>query len=217
MSCSVKTLIVDDHPLFRHGLRQLISTHPRFEVVDEANNGQEGLDKVDKHQVEVLILDISLPGLNGLEVARRLQVNRSPVKVIILTMHGDEELFNKAMNLDVRGYLLKENAVTEIVDCLQTVAAGDYYLTPTMSACLLKRRRRSEALQASEPSLNDLTTAERRVLSRIGDNRTSKEIAREFCISHRTVEAHRANICGKLGLHGSNRLLQFAIEHRSEL
>ena len=208
---------MDDHPLFRQGLRQLIAEEPRFEVVAEANDGLDGLSQVNHHKPEVLVLDITLPGLDGLEVVRRLQASRSSVKIIILTMHRDEALFDKAMSLDVRGYVLKENAVTEIVNCLKTVASGDYYLTPSLSACLLKRRRRAEALVAAQPSLDDLTTAERRILQRIADNRTSKQIAKEFCISPRTVEAHRANICDKLGLRGSHCLLQFAIEHRAEL
>ncbi len=217
MNSRVKTLIVDDHPLFREGLRQLISTEPRFDVVAEATNGLDGLNQAEQCKPEVLILDISLPGINGLEIARRLQANRSTAKVIILTMHGDEELFNKAMGLDVKGYVLKENAVHEILNCLKTVAGGGYYLTPSMSACLLRRRGRLEALEAAQPSLQDLTTAERRILRRVADNRTSKEIAKEFCVSFRTVESHRAHICAKLGLHGSHRLLQFAIEHRAEL
>ena len=214
---AVRTAIVDDHPVFRQGLRQLIAHEPRFEVVAEADDGLEGLDQVNKQKADVVILDIGLPGLNGLEVARRLQASRSSVKIIILTMHGDEEIFNKAISLDVRGYILKENAPSEIVNCLKTVAAGDYYLTPAMSACLLKRRKRADALEEAQPGLSQLTTAERRILQRVAQNLTSKQIASELCISPRTVEAHRTNICDKLGLHGSNRLLQFAIEHRSEL
>ena len=183
----------------------------------EANDGLDGLNLVQTSNAEMLILDMELPGINGLEVARRLQASRSPVKIVILTMHKDEELFNKAMSLEVKGYLLKENAVSEILNCLKTVAAGDYYLTPSMSACLLKRRNRRDALEMSRPAVNGLTTGERRILRRVADNRSSKEIAKEFCISPRTVDAHRANICSKLDLHGNNRLLQFAIEHRAEL
>lgn len=192
-------------------------TEPRFEVVAEAEDGVEGFNLAVSSNVEVLIIDISLPGMNGLDVIRKLQASRSPVKVIILTMHNDEELFNKAMNLEVKGYLLKENAVSEIMNCLKTVAAGNYYLTPSMSACLLKRKQRMERLATGNPGLNSLTTGERRILRRVADNRTNKEIAREFGVSPRTVEAHRANICNKLELHGSHRLLQFAIEHRAEL
>jgi len=217
VSCRVKTLIVDDHPAFRQGIRQLLSSETRFEVVAEANDGLDGFNLVQTSNAEMLILDIDLPGINGLEIARRLLASRSPVKIVILTMHKDEELFNKAMNLEVKGYLLKENAVSEILNCLKTVAAGDFYLTPSMSACLLKRRTRRDALEMSKPCINGLTTGERRILRRVADNRSSKEIGREFGISHRTVEAHRANICSKLDLHGTHRLLQFAIEHRAEM
>jgi DNA-binding NarL/FixJ family response regulator len=208
---------VDDHPAFRHGLRQIISTEPSFEIVAEASDGEEGLTAAKAAGAEVMILDISLPGLDGLEVIRRLRATRSAVKIIILTMHTDEEIFNTAMNLEVKGYVLKENAVVEIVNCLKSVAAGNYYLTPSMSGCLLKRRHRAQALQSSQPGLKNLTTGERRILGRIADNRTSKEIAQELGISPRTVEAHRNNICAKLDLRGSHRLLQFALEHRAEL
>src|SRR5690242_4278498 len=104
----VTTLIVDDHPAFRQGLRQLIATEPRFEVVAEAHDGLHALDLAKTSNPEIVILDISMPGINGLEVARRLQANRSSVKVVILTMHNDEEFFNKALSLEVKGYLLKE-------------------------------------------------------------------------------------------------------------
>jgi DNA-binding NarL/FixJ family response regulator len=216
-SCRVKTVIVDDHPAFRHGLRQIISTEPLFEVVAEASDGEGGLDAARMSGAEVIILDVSLPGLSGLEVVRQLRASRSNIKIVILTMHNEEEIFNAAMNLEVKGYVLKENAVVEILSCLRSVAAGNYYLTPSMSACLLKRRCRAQALETSRPGLTNLTTGERRILGRIADNRTSKQIAHEFGISHRTVEAHRNNICSKLELRGSHRLLQFALQHRAEL
>jgi two-component system, NarL family, response regulator NreC len=217
MSCRIRTLIVDDHPLFRHGLRQMISAEPRFEVVAEASDGISGLNEVNRAKPEVIILDITLPGMNGLEVVRQLRSTRCPAKVIILTMHGEDEVFNTAMNLEVQGYVLKENACTEIINCLKAVTSGDYYLSPSMSACLVNRRRRAASLAGVQPGLDSLTTAERRILRRIADNRTSKEIGTEFCVSPRTVDAHRANICSKLNLRGSHRLLRFAIEHRAEL
>ena len=195
----------------------MIAAEPRFEVVAEARDGASGLEEANKSKPDVVILDVTLPRGNGLDVVRQLQMNRSPAKVIILTMHTEEDVFIKAVNLGVRGYVLKENTVGEILNCLKAVADGEYYLTPSMSACLLGRRRRTLELEAATPGVTHLTTAERRVLKRIADNRTSKEIGREFCISPRTVEAHRANICSKLRLHGNHCLLQFAIEHRAVL
>ncbi len=194
----------------------MIAAEPHFEIVAEAESGAACLDLVGKCKAEMLLLDISLPDLSGLEVVRRLRANHSTTKIIILTMHTEEELFNKAMNLDVKGYLLKDNASAEILNCLKTVARGDYYLTASMSAALLRRRSRAEALDASQPALARITTAERRVLRLIAANRTSKQIARELGVSFRTVEAHRSNMCVKLNLRGSHRLLHFAIDHRSE-
>ena len=115
MDRRVKTLIVDDHPLFRQGLRQLIQDDPSFELVGEAEDGPAGLEMAGRSHAEVVVLDISLPSLNGLEVARKLREKKTPAKIVILTMHKEEELFNKAMNLDVQGYLLKDNAVADIL------------------------------------------------------------------------------------------------------
>jgi len=217
MHSRARAAIVDDHPVFRQGLRSFIAAEARFEIVGEAGDGESCLELVRQRNPELLVLDISLPGLNGLEIARRLQMQRSPVRIILLTMHKEEDLFNQALNLDVKGFVLKENAISEILACLDAVANGEYYLTASMSSSLLRRRKRAAALESAEPNLNQVTTAERRILRLIGDNRTSKEIGQQLCISYRTVEAHRANICTKLGLHGSHRLLQFAIQHQSEL
>jgi DNA-binding NarL/FixJ family response regulator len=132
-------------------------------------------------------------------------------------MHKEDELFNQALNLDVRGFLLKDDGSHEIITCLKTVAEGGYYLTASMSATLLRRRARGNRLDSERPELHRITTAERKILRLLSDNRTSREIARQLGVSPRTIEAHRANLCSKLGLRGSNRLLQFAIEHRAAL
>ena len=138
-------------------------------------------------------------------------------RLIALTMLQEEAAFNKAMNLGMEGYLLKESAVEEIVNCMVSVAAGLPYVSPALGGFLLKRRQRAEALSSHTPTIEDLTVAERRVLKRIADKRSSKEIAAELQISPRTVDTHRANIGAKLGLRGNNSILQFAIEHRDAL
>jgi DNA-binding NarL/FixJ family response regulator len=132
-------------------------------------------------------------------------------------MHKEEELCNRALDLGAKGFVLKENAVEEIVKAIAAVAGGEHYLSPTISSYLVRRHSRAELLAAKKPGLEDLTKAERRILKLIADKKTSRAIAAELFISPRTVEAHRANICAKLELHGSHSLLQFALENRSSL
>lgn len=213
----VRVVIVDDHPLFRHGLRQLLEGDGRFAVVGEAGDGAAGANVIEELRPDIAVLDLSMPGLAGLEVAQRLKDERCPTRIVILTMHKDAETFNRAMDLDVLGFVLKENAVSDIAHCLAAVGRGEHYISPSISGYLLRRRSRAEGLAARQPGLADLTKAERRILGLIAEKKTSRQIAAELFISPRTVEAHRANICGKLALHGSHCLLQFALENRSAL
>jgi DNA-binding NarL/FixJ family response regulator len=213
----IKVLIVDDHPLFRQGLRQLVESDGRFEFAGEAGDGLVALQLIQQRKPDVAVLDVNLPGLSGLEVARQLQSKRTPTRIVILTMYKEEETFNRVLDLGVLGFVLKENAVQDILDSLAAVARGEHYLSPTISSYLVRRRGRAEALASRQPGIDDLTKAERRILKLIAEKKTSRVIAAELFISPRTVEAHRANICTKLNLHGSHSLIQFALEHRSAL
>lgn len=208
-------LIVDDHPLFRKGLRQVIADDPRFELAGETGDGTVALKLIREKKPDVAVLDVNLPGLSGLEIAQQLQGRRIPTRLIILTMHKEEEIFNRALNLGVGGFILKENAVDEIVKAIITVAGGGHYLSSSVSSYLVRRRNREELLAAKKPGLEDLTKAERRILKLIAGKKTSREIGAELFISTRTVEAHRANIITKLELQGTHSLLQFALENRS--
>jgi len=211
---------VDDHPLFRQGLRQVIEADRRFELIAEAGDGAAALKLIRETRPDVAVLDVNLPEMSGLEIARRLQapeVPAPPTHLIILTMHKDEETFNLALDLGVKGFVLKENAVEDILNGLEVVAKGDHYLSPSISGYLVRRRGRADELAQRKPGLGDLTKAERRVLKMISEKKTSREIAAELFISPRTVEAHRAHICSKLDLRGSHSLLQFALENRVDL
>jgi DNA-binding NarL/FixJ family response regulator len=217
MSAKIKVLIVDDHPLFRQGLRQVVEGDARFELVAEAGDGENALRLIQEKKPDVAVLDVNLPGLSGLEIARKLQSKRLPTRVIILTMYKEEETFNRAMDIGVQGFVLKENAVEDILTALAAVAGGEHYLSPSISGYLVRRRGRSDALAAKKPGLDNLTKAELRILKLIAEKKTSRQIATELFISTRTVEAHRANICEKLELRGSHSLLQFALENRSAI
>lgn len=209
--------IVDDHPLFRAGLRQVILDDDRFELLGEATDGQEAMRFIEKNAPDIAVLDLKLPGIGGLEIARRVQMDHSPTRVIILTMHNEEELCNRALDHGVMGFVLKENAVEEIVKAIAAVSEGAPYFSPSVSAHLIRRRNRSDTLTKDKPGLKNLTKAELRILKLIAMKKTSREIGAELFISPRTVEAHRANICAKLELRGSHSLLYFALSHKSEL
>ena len=212
-----RVFIVDDHPLFRAGLRQVILDVDRFELLGEAGDGLEAMRFIHKHTPDVAVLDLKLPGMSGLEIARHLRTERSPVRVIILTMHNEEELCNRALDHGVMGFILKENAVEEIVKAIAAVSEGAPYFSPSVSGHLIRRRHRADSLAKEKPGLKDLTKAELRILKLIAMKKTSRQIGAELFISPRTVEAHRANICAKLELRGSHSLLYFALSHKSEL
>ena len=214
---AIRILIVDDHPLFRGGLRQVIESDSRFKLVGETGNGELALRLIQETRPDVAILDVNLPGRSGLEIVRQLRDQRLATRIIMLTMYKEEEIFNRALDFGAHGFVLKENAGDEIIKAIAAVADGDYYLSSTISGYLVRRRGRAEALAAAKPGLDDLTKAERRILKLIAEKKTSRQIGKELFISPRTVEAHRANICAKLELRGSHSLLQFALENRSAI
>lgn len=213
----ISVLIVDDHPLFRQGLRQVIASDSRFHFAGEADSADAALKLAEETKPDIIVLDVNLPRMSGLELVGVLRAKKCPAGLVILTMLKDEQVFNQAMNLGVKGFVLKENAASEILNCMASVAAGEPYVSPSLTSQLLRRRSRAEALAARTPTLDDLTTAERRILKAIAQKKTTREIASELFISPRTVESHRANISTKLLLKGSNSLLQFALEHRDAL
>ncbi len=212
-----KVLIVDDHPLIRGGLRQVIGEDGRFELIGETGDGELALKLIQEKKPDVAVLDVNLPGVGGLEIAQQLQAMKSPTRVIMLTMHKEEELCNRALDHGAMGFVLKENAVEEIVKAIAAVAEGEHYLSSAISGYLVRRHSRAERLAKEKPGLDHLTKAELRILKLISQKKTSREIAAELFISPRTVEAHRTNISSKLGLRGSHSLLQFALENRSLL
>ena len=213
----IKVFVVDDHPIFRQGLRQVIESDTRMAVVGEAGDGADALVHIKALKPQVAVVDIDLPRADGLELARALQNLRPPIPAITLTMHKEEHLVQGALDRGAKGYVLKDNALNEVLGAILTVAKGDFYVTPSLSGSLVRRSQRAAALQKDQPGLAALTPMERRVLKLIAANKTSREIGKELFISPRTVDTHRNNICSKLELHGSHKLLQFALAHQAEL
>lgn len=217
MKNEITLVIADDHPIFRQGLRQIIELEPGLKVLGEASDGRAALNLIQELHPDVAVLDVNMPEMKGFDVAREIQRQEQQVGVIFLTMYDDERMFNEALNVGAKGYLLKDSAISDIVTSIRTVAAGQHYITPAISNFLVNRAARSAALSEQAPSLKDLTPTELKILKLIANNESTKAIAAQLFISYRTVENHRHNICQKLGLHGNNALIRFAFEHRSEL
>ncbi len=217
MKREVKLLIVDDHPVFRRGLRQIIEEHPTFHVIGEAPDGKTALDLTLELKPDIVVVDIDMPRLSGLDMARAFQKNKLSVSIVFLTMYREEDMFNAAMDMGVKAYVLKENAVDDIIAALEKVARGETFISQSMSEMGKRRGVRVQALLLSKPQIEDLTSAERRILKLIAEDRTSKEIASLLEISVKTVDNHRLNICHKLNLYGSHSLLKFAFDHKSHL
>lgn len=210
-------LIADDHPLFRKGLRQAIEADPGLRIIYEAADGRAAAQAIRELKPDICVLDIQMPELDGLAVVRQMRKHRLPGEVIYLTMFKEADLLNAALDLDVKGYVVKDSAVNDILDCIHSVAAGHRYVSPELSEFLITRRAQAEALRGARPGLEQLTPSECRILKLIAQDKTSKEIADELGLSPRTVENHRTNICAKLDVHGIHSLVKFAYENKSRL
>ncbi len=213
----IKTIIVDDHPLFRKGLKAALTSQPEIEVVGEAGDSESAIDMVKQLSPDVIILDINLPGKNGIEIAGEIKTSNQDVKIIFLTMHNEEDLFNAAFNAGASAYLLKENAVDEVISAVIESHQGGSFISHNIAEYFVNRQQKTAERILENPGISDLTDKEREILCLISMGKTSKEIADELFLSYKTIENHRTRICAKLGIKGSFSLLKFAIENRSIL
>ncbi len=206
---NISILIADDHPMFRFGLRETIEKMNNLHTIYEAEDGASALRIIEERHPALAILDIEMPKMNGLEIAKIIQQKNLPCDVIILTMYDKENMFNKAMDAGVMGYVLKENATREIQNCITAVLNGNHFVCPLLSEFLLRRKNRTAIGMQKGEGIMSLTEMERKVFSYIAEMKTTDDIAQELFISSRTVETHRHNICSKLNIHGANALLKF--------
>lgn len=216
MSDEIKILMAEDHPVYRDGLRQFILADPAMKIVAETGNGSEALRLIRELAPDVAILDLDMPGMSGLDIARARRQERLTFEIVFLTMYREEDMLNEAIELGAKGYVLKESAATDILQGIRTVAAGQHYVSSALSGFLVKRASPADG-SGDRSGLASLTPAERRILKLIASDKTSKEIAEALGVSPRTVENHRTNMSAKLRLQGSHSLLKFAFENRSRL
>lgn len=217
MSRPTRILIVDDHPVFRRGMASIIEEDSSLDVVAQAGNGEEALQQLNSHLVDVAVVDFTMPGMSGLDLTAHLLARTPPINVVLLTMHDSEKIFNAALDSGVAAYILKDDAESGIVEGIHSAACGENYVTPSLSKHLMRRGRKASRFREEVGGLDLLTPTEIRVLKEITHNQTSREIACVLGVSPRTIESHRSNICEKFELHGNNSLLEFALENKSEI
>lgn len=208
---TIRVLLVDDHTLFREGLRALLAAESDISVVGEAADGREAVEKVEALAPDLVLMDIVMPRMDGLEATARIKQRHPAVRVLILSMYDDEEYVQEAIQAGASGYLLKGTAADDLIVAIREVHAGSSFLNPAVAAKLIEDYvRRVRGGQDATPE-DPLTAREREVLKLIVEGNTNREIADVLCLSRKTVESHRANIMRKLGLHDVTELVKYAL------
>jgi two-component system response regulator NreC len=203
-----RVLIADDHAIVRAGLRSLLAEGEAFDLVGEAAGGYEAIELVEKTNPDVLILDLSMPDLDGISVTRKIKNQFPALKILILTLHEDEALLKEAIKAGAAGYILKRAAEAELISAIGAILRGDLYVDPSMVRVLLEDSQNPQVDQ-KDPT-ESLTQRETEILRLIVEGYTNRQIGTELNISIRTVEGHRANISDKLGLHSRVELVRYA-------
>ncbi len=210
MEDKIKLLLADDHPILLNGLADYVQNIDNCAVMAQVSNGMQALNTIIEQEIDIAILDIDMPYFSGLEVVKKVKSIGKETKMVILTLHKEKDLFEEAKNLGCHGYLLKEFALDEIKECIQTVQEGDFYFSNKLN----------DVLETKEtiPEYDSFTPTEKKVLQLVSQAKTSSEISELLFISKKTVENHRSNICKKLKLEGGhNSLLKWAIEKKDLL
>lgn len=205
----ITVLLAEDHIIVRQGLRSLLDNEPEIEVVGEAGDGQEAIQKTEQLRPAVVVMDITMPILNGLEATRQIKKLFPAVKVVVLTVHSTEEHIFQILRAGASGYVVKQGAVPELIQAIRAAAQGETFLSPTISRqAIAEYGRRAEAMV---DRYDRLTDREREVLQLIAEGRTSREMASRLHVTVKTVEAHRAHLMDKLGLHTIADLTRYAL------
>jgi DNA-binding NarL/FixJ family response regulator len=207
----IRVLIADDHPMVIAGIRAFLADHPHIDVVGEAIHGNDAVEKARALQPDIVLMDISMPSMNGIEATRILLSELPSLDIIILTMHDDKEYIRQIINCGAKGYLLKNAPQEDILTAIDAVYRGGAYFSPEVSTMLLQvaHDKRTDEI----PSLYELSFQEQEVLTLLAQEYSNKEIADQLCLSVRTIEKHREHIMQKLDIHTLGGLIKFAIKH----
>jgi DNA-binding NarL/FixJ family response regulator len=207
----LRVLLADDHSIVRRGMRSLLETENSVEVIAEAADGLEALRLCEEHHPDLLILDVAMPKLNGIDVAARSQKMDPPPRTIMLSMHLDESYVMRSINAGARGYLLKDATDEDLLPAIRAVAAGKSFFSPAVSRLLLEDYVRQLKQRGLEDSYHLLTEREREVLQLLAEGRSNKEVAAVLGVGVSTVETHRANLMQKLGLRNTAEIVLYAV------
>ena len=210
---NIRVLLAEDHTIVRKGLRSLLESEADLEVVGEAEEGRQAVQMVRQLLPDVVVMDISMPGLNGLEATRQIKAQFPEVKIVILSRHTDEEYVLQTLRAKASGYVVKKAAPAELLLAIQAAHHGDFFLSPAISRGAVEEYRR-HAGETMEDSHDRLTDREREVLQLIAEGYSSRQIADLLCIAEKTVRAHRANLMDKLNIHSTAGLTRYAIYKR---
>lgn len=208
----IRVLLADDHAVLRAGLRALLGSEPDMEVVGEAQNGEEAIQKARDLAPDVLVLDIAMPRLNGLEVIREIRTLGLAVRILVLTMHAEEQYLLQVLRAGGAGYVLKAQADTELMEAIRTIHRGDIFLYPQATTMLVENFR-GLVEGSHEDGYDSLSDREREVLALTAAGYTNQEIADKLVISAKTVDTYRSRTMEKLGLHHRSELVKFALRH----
>lgn len=204
----IRVLLADDHTIVRQGLKLILASHSDLEVVGEAANGSEAVDLAKKLHPDIVLIDVAMPDMNGIEATKRMVQNDSRLKVLVLSMHKEAVYVREILRAGARGYILKDAIDNELLNAIRSVARGDGYVSPAVSGALLSDFRKN----VTDP-LDLLSNREREVLQLIAEGKTNKEIATHLNLSVYTIDSHRGKIMEKLNLHSTGELVRFAMKH----
>jgi two-component system response regulator NreC len=211
MAKQIRILLVDDHDVVRSGVRMLLENEADLVILGEAGNGQQALELVEKLDLDVVIMDITLPDMSGIEVTQRIKQSHPKIAVVALTIHEDQQYFFEMLQVGASAYVPKRAAPNDLITAIRAAHRGDMYIYPSLAKLLVNDFLTRAEEGDEKAKMNDLTPREQEVLALLAEGKTNDDIADTLTISHHTVARHRENLMSKLGLHSRSDLVRYAI------